>query len=188
MIKEFLNKNLLFVLLLVFIQSCTKDVDFSQADAIEANPVNQVSFLFFEAEAGDFFVAGNQPVALSDFINIDAFNNTFVDESLVMAEFEFETINSINRSYEIQMDFFDEAGTVVHTFSFLTPPSVNNQPLVTNHIEPFAENNNLNALKQTRSITFTLRLLPGQALSPTAPGTITLRSQGKFYFNIKNQE
>lgn len=188
MISPFLKKKILFVLLLATIQSCTKDVDFSQADTIEANPVNQISFLFFEAKASDFLSATNQPQVVSDFIDIDAFNNTFVDESLVKAELEFETINSINRSYEVQIDFFNQAGALVHTFSFLTPAAVNNLPLVTRHIEPFDENNNLDALKQTQSIAFSLRLLPGAALSASALGTFTLKSQGKFYFNIKNQE
>jgi len=187
-IKRILKISTFLFGVLFIVSSCTKEVDFSQAETIEANPVTQVSFLFFEVPASNFVTAGNQPNSISDFVDIDALDNTFVDESLTKAELVFETQNTVNKSYQVQIDLLNNAGVIVHTFDFLTPASTNNLPITTSHVEVFDSNNNLAALKQTKSIAFTLSLLPGQALQPNAAGVLQLKSKGVFYFNIKNQE
>ena len=106
-------------------------------------------------------------------------------DNLTRADFVLETTNSINRAFELQVDFFNQAGTVETSFTLAIDPSADNSEIITDFVETF-EGDRLNRLKNSSVLLFTLRLLPGASIEQGTPGRIQLKSKVVLYFNIDN--
>ncbi len=173
----------LLVLNLGFL-GCTKDVDFNQANDFEVSPVLESSLIYFDAPAADFFVGGSEVATVQDFVDIAIFNNDFVNNNLIKTEFVLETTNSINRAYNLRIDFLDSANQLQHSFITSAPASSTNKDVISSHTEVF-EGSSLDALKQTTKLVFTLTMLAGAPINNNALGSIHLESKGVFYFNYQ---
>ena len=167
---------------LIFFNSCTKDVDFDQANDLELYPVIESSVIYFDSDASRFYNNGEITVS-QDFVLVDIFNNTLTVDYLEKAEFTFESTNSINREFQLQIDFIDANDNTRYTLVLQAPQSANNAELVTEQIITF-EGNSLIALKSTAKIQFTITLQSGPAITETTIGNIQLKSKGTFYFLI----
>ncbi|KAA5828133.1 hypothetical protein FPF71_04670 [Algibacter amylolyticus] len=165
--------------------SCTEEIDLNQAEDLELSPVIENSLLFFEAPASEFFEGGTEVNESSDFIEVDIFKNSFNRSHLIKAEFVFEVVNSIDRSYELQIDFLDDLDQLVHTFSFEASASPDNSEIYTKYTEVF-EGNTLRALMVTGKLSFTITMQPGDEVNENSPGRINMQSKSVFYFNIKD--
>ena len=163
--------------------SCTKDVDFNQANDILLTPVFESDLAYINVTANKFLVEGQEVVNLKDSVNIDFFQDEFIVDYLVKAEFMLETTNTINRAFTVQIDMFDDFNQLQHTFSFFSSASPNNSEVVTEHVEIF-EGNTLVALKNTTKLVFTLTIQTGEQINESTPGRIILKSKGTFYLNI----
>jgi len=163
---------------------CTKEVDFNQVNDFEVSPVLESSMFFFDASAADFFVGGTEVSIVQDFIFLDIFNSSLINNNLIKSEFVLETINSINRAYSLRIDFVNNANQLQHSFTVTAPSSSLNSDLITNHTEVF-EGATLAALKRTTKLVFTLSMLPGPPIDENTLGRIHLESKGVFYFNYR---
>ncbi|PQV45707.1 hypothetical protein CLV33_11251 [Jejuia pallidilutea] len=163
--------------------SCTKPVDFNQANTLVLEPVVESSLIFYEASAKDFFLGGSEESVAEDFIEIDFFNNSFVQDNLVKAEFVFNIENSINRGYQLHISFLDNANQLLERFTVNTSASANNNIIKTTHTEVF-EGETLQRIKRSRILVFTLVMLPGEAINADTPGEISVQSKGIFSLNI----
>lgn len=182
--KQIFNFNLLVFILHILFISCTKEIDLNQINDLEINPITTLSLFYFDATASEFITTNSNTLSQTDFVQIDVFNDPFLNDNLIKAELEFETVNSINRAYEVQVDFFNNTNQLQHTLTFLTIASPNNQDIATRHIEVF-EADTLENLKQTSALVFTLTMLPGQTVNATTPGNINLKSKATLFLNIK---
>ena len=182
MVKEKVKKICFTICCLIFISSCVEDIDFDQAKDFEITPVVESSLIFFDEPANTFLDNGNEITVIQDFLIIDFFNDEFMADNLVKAEFVFETINTIDRAFELQVDLF-EGDQLQHTFTISQVASVNNEEVFTSHTETF-ENITLEALKRTNILVFTLRLLPAQPINQNTIGRIQLKSLAAFYLKI----
>lgn len=164
-----------------------RDVDFDQTEDIVLTPVIASSAVFSEVEASRFSENGIELETVTDSVaNIEIFSDEFVNDNLVKAELVFEAINSINRTFSLQIDFLNEADELQHTFSFDALPSNSGNDIVTEFTEVF-ENESIEALKASQKMVITLRLYPstdGSLLDENSIGKIKLKSKGVFYFNI----
>ena len=178
--------SLLFVLGTCF--SCIKDTDFEQDDALILYPTVELNLVNAQEPAASFVdSSGTELPFISDQVVFDVFNSGFV-ENLTKAELVFGITNSINKAFQIKMDFYDSADTLQHTFSIDIDNSPTNTPLFTEHIEVF-ENMSLAALKSTHKldITFTLISTPtGSVLTSGSEGSILFASKGVFYLKISS--
>lgn len=177
--KHILKYKILILVLNLTFFACTKDVDFNQINDLEVTPALEASLVFFDEPANRFLENGNEVSITQDFIIIDFFNNGFIEDNLVKAEFVFETENSIDRRFDLQIDFLDSSGQQQYSFSITQQPLSNNS-----YIEVF-EDDALDALKRTTVIIFTLRLSSGSTpITETTQESIKLKSKAVFYFNI----
>lgn len=173
-----------FAISLVLI-SCTKDVDFNQVNDIQLTPVIESSLVYIDETAKRFLVNGTEIIMLQDSVNIDLFQDEFVVDYLEKAELLFQTTNSINRGFQVQVDMYDDFNQLQHAFSFFSSASPDNSDVVTEHVEVF-EGNTLTALKNTTKLVFTLTILPGgEPIDENTLGRIQLKSKGTFYLNIQ---
>ena len=168
----------------VLIFSCVKDIDFDQAKDFEITPVIESSLIFFDEPADRFLDNENEITVIQDFLIVDFFNDEFIVDNLVKAEFKFETINSTNRAFELQIDLFDET-ELQHTFTLEQEASSNNNEIFSSYVETF-EGNTLDALKRTTMLVFTLRVDASSPINDSTLGRIQLKSLATFYFEIGN--
>lgn len=188
MVKKFLKYLAAAILSFVFTTSCTKEVDFNQINDLVLEPVVASDLIFFNAPATKFYVNGIELSTVKDSVIIDLFNRDFVVENLVKAEFVFEATNSINRAFNVQVDFKDDSNVLRHSFSVSSTASPTNSDIVITHTEVF-ENATLDALKASNKIVLTVQALSGGIpLNDNTPGRIQLKSKGIFYLKIEDSE
>lgn len=184
MIKKILKYSVLLFVFVITETSCTKDVDFNQINDLILTPVFESSLIYIDEPASRFLVQGNEVTYVQDAANIDFFQEDYVVEHLIKADFFFETTNSINRGFQVQVDMYDDFNQLLHSFSFFSDPSPDNSEVVNEHLEVF-EGSTLNALKNTSKFVFTLTLQTGEPINENTPGRIILRSKGTFYLSIE---
>lgn len=182
--KTYILKYILLIAVYFFQTSCTKDVDFSQINDLEISPVIESSLVFLDESANNFIDNGTEIQQVQDFIIIDFFDSEFTVENLIKADFVFETQNTINRGFELQIDFLNNVAELQHTFTVTEEASPDNNDTETIYTEIF-EGAQLDALKNTSILIFTLRMLPGIPINTSTPGSITLKSKAILYFNIE---
>tara|TARA_R110002049_G_scaffold271188_1_gene448344 strand:+ start:836 stop:1399 length:564 start_codon:yes stop_codon:yes gene_type:complete len=182
--KQISKYKILILALNLMLFACTKEVNFNQINDLQITPAIESSLIFFDEPANRFLDNGNEVLITQDFIIIDFFENEFIVDNLVKTDLVFETENSINRRFDLQVDFFDKSQQLQHSFTLKQEASTNNNEITSKFIEVF-EDGTLDALKNTSVIVFTLRLFPGNPpINQTTPGRIKLKSKVVFYFNI----
>ena len=169
---------------LLLLNACTKDVDFNRIDELELNPIVESSVFYFNAPASQFYNNGEITIS-QDFVLIDIFNNSFTVDYLTKAEFTFEVTNSIDKEFQLQMDFVDSNDNTQHSIILTALQSPNNTNIVTEQVEVF-EGNTLLALKNTVKLVFTITMQSGAPINQNTLGDIQLKSKGLFYFTINN--
>ena len=185
-LRSFFKKPLSLILAIGLCFSCVKDTDFEQYDTLTINPIMEVSLVKAQEPASSFVdSSGNQLSSISDQVVLDVFTSDFVIDNLIKAELVFGIANSIDKAFQIQIDFYDSTDMLQHTFSIDVDNSPTNTPLYTEHIEVF-ENMNLSALKSTTKLEITINLISSSwsILTPDSAGSILLASKGIFYLKI----
>lgn len=176
-----------FCVIGVIFSACVSDLDFSQGEDFAISPTIDASLIYFNEPASSFVDNnGVEQTIVRDSVNIDVFNDQFIVDNLIKAEFLFEATNTINRAYQAQIEFLDDANVLQHSFTFSVGASPTNQDIVVEHLEVF-ENQSLTALKQTTKLIITLTLLPsndGSILNTNSPGNLKFKSKATFYLNI----
>ena len=186
--RSFLKKPLSLILAIGLCFSCVRDTDFEQYDTLTIKPIMEVSLVKAQEPASSFVdSSGNQLSSISDQVVLDVFTSDFVIDNLIKAELVFGITNSIDKAFQIQIDFYDSTDMLQHTFSIDVDNSPTNTPLYTEHIEVF-ENMNLSALKSTTKLEITINLISssGSILNPDSAGSILLASKGIFYLKISS--
>ena len=146
-LRSFLKKPSSLILAISLCFSCVKDTDFEQHDILTINPIMEVSLVKAQEPASSFVDSSGAELAfISDQVVLDIFTSDFVVDNLIKADVVFGITNSIDRAFQIQIDFYDSTDILQHTFSIDVDNSPTNTPLYTEHIEVF-ENMNLLALK-----------------------------------------
>ena len=186
--RSFLKNPLSLILAIGLCFSCVRDTDFEQYDTLTINPIMEVSLVKAQEPASSFVdSSGAELVFISDQVVLDVFTSDFVIDNLIKAELVFGMTNSIDKAFQIQIDFYDSTDMLQHTFSIDIDNSPTNTPLYTEHIEVF-ENMNLSALKSTTKLEITINLISssGSILTPDSAGSILLASKGIFYLKISS--
>ena len=181
------------LLLLLLTVSCVKDVDFDQARNLTINPVLEASIVYFNAPANTFFVNddGEELPEAQDATVIKVFNSDFLVDNLIRAVFTFKIANSVKRGFQTRIDFLNTEDEVQHTFTVNTAASINNEDVITDHIEVFEGDEALTALKTTNKMVFTAILSPstdGSVINQNTIGRVELKSKATFFLNINTDE
>jgi len=184
--------RLIYIIMLLSLCSCVKGLDFDQADILTLNPVIESSIIYFNEPANTFFVDTNgEEISLTqDETILDIFKDSFVTDNLEKAVFVFEMTNTINRNVVAQIDFLNLNEDILHTFTINASTSINNEEVITTHIELF-QDDTLLALKATEKMVFTIILPPsidGTLINENTEGRMELKSKATFFLNINTAE
>lgn len=176
--------NFIALLLLFLFYGCAEEVDFDQSDDILLAPVVEMSLVYFDQPASSFNNFGAGIDVLQDFITIEFFNDKFIVENLNRLELTFQTFNSINRPFEMRIDFLDINNQSQYGFLIVENASVNNEDEVTEEVVVI-EGDQLDQIKNSTQILFTLSMLPGVPINENTLGRLFLKSAAGLYFNIE---
>jgi hypothetical protein len=169
--------------LILFSSSCASDLDYNQVNDIKLEPVIISNLAYFDVKANQFLNAGVEQSVIFHVSTINIFNEKFFNDKLKKVELFFEISNTINRGYSIDLVFLNRNNQPVHSINFIIPTysGVENKGTKT---EIF-ENSQLDLLKRTTKISFTLRMLPGAPLTASSSGSLKLRSGITAYFIVE---
>ncbi|NAS32321.1 hypothetical protein GTQ40_15160 [Flavobacteriaceae bacterium R38] len=169
----------------ILLISCAKDLDFSQTEEFQLTPVFDVSLLFFE-ETPDRFIPDDMEIIgnfISDTTDLVISEDSFVIESLMRAELEFEFTNTIPRNFRAEVVFLNADQEPVRVIDLDVPQ--NNEGEVTTHIEDFPEED-IADITATVQLVVNFFLLPGgDPVTRDTEGILKLRSKGTFYLLIE---
>ncbi len=180
-----LKTGFLFIIGFMFLYSCINDVDFDQTDDFQLTPVFDVSLLSFESTPDRFIVDDMEIIGnfISDTTDLVISEDSFVIESLLRAEVEFEFTNTISRNFRAEVVFLNIDEMPVRTINI--DVSQNGENEVTRHIEDFPEEDII-TLTETTQLVVNFFLLPGgDTITATTEGLLKLRSKGTFYLLIE---
>lgn len=178
-----LNRVISLLLLLLLSFSCASDLDYDQVSDIKLEPVFIANLAYFDIPANEFVTGGVEQNVIFDAPTVDVFNDSFFRKSLKKVDFFLEIENTIARAYVVDLVFLDRNNQVVHTTNFTVPEYTGEENKVT-RTEIF-ENTQLDLLKRTVRIAFTLRMLPGAPLTETSSGNLKLRSGVTAYLVVE---
>ena len=182
-----LSKILPLIVSVVVSFSCVKDTDFDQTDSFVLTPTVEVNLVEIQETAVTFLDDfGVEVLHISDLIVFDVFSSDFANENLLKAELVYEVTNSLNKAFEVKIDFYDLSNTLQHTISFNAENSPTNIPLVSELTEVF-DTSSLEALKRSSTLDITITLMSrptGSVLNTTSEGFIALKSKGVFYLQL----
>jgi hypothetical protein len=176
-------KKIIGILLLILFFSCSSDLDFEQANQLNVKPVFTTNLAYFPLEANQFVVNGVEQSAFSYIANVDFFDKGIIRDDLVRTELYFRVKNTINRAYTYNITFLDANNAPIYNIN-MGIPAYNGTEIVVEKTEIF-NSSNIDILKNTKSITFSILMLPGPPLTATSPGRVELSSSITAYFDVK---
>ena len=178
-----LNRVVGLLILLLCSLSCASDLDYDQVNDIKLEPIFIANLAYFDIPAKDFVANGVEQSIIFDAPTVDVFNDNFFRQRLKRVELSFEMENTINRAYSVDLVFLDMNNQPVHTIN-LTIPAFTGIENKVDKSENF-ENGQLDLLKRTTKIAFTLRMLPGAPLNENSSGNLKLRSDVTAYLVVE---
>ena len=167
----------------VLLFSCFEEQDFNQYDDLSVTPTYEASVLYVEVpeNAINLFTASN---TYSQNFNFDAFSEDIFAERVIEGVLTYEVENTTSKPLEIEVQFLDEAGTVLDTERFQLDPEPT--AILRREIAYGPAGRILDIIRNTSSINLTATNL-GDNVSTSSQNDpmVTLKSSGKFMVRIK---
>ena len=163
--------------------SCIEEQNFDQYDDLNITPTFEASILYLEVpERTINLVAGLN--TYSQNFKFDAFAEDIFSERVLEGVLIYEVANTTSKPVEIEVQFLDEAGTVLDTERFQLDP----EPTATlqREIAYGPAGRSIDIIRNTSSITLTASNLgDNTSTSSQSNPMVTLKSSGKFTVSIK---
>lgn len=177
------NKVVGILILMFFSFSCGSDLDYDQVNTLKIEPVLVSNLTYFDILAKDFVTNGVEQSVIFDAPVLDVFNDNFFRKRLKKVELFFEIKNTISRAYSVDLVFLDKNYQRVHDVNFTVPAYTGAENIVTK-TETF-ENVQLDLLKRTTRLAFTLTMSRGAPLNENSTGSLKLRSGATAYLVLE---
>lgn len=168
---------------LFFSNSCSSDVDFNQINEAKLEPTYIANLSYFDIQAKDFIVNGQEQAIAFDSENFDVFRDKYFKSYLTKADFFFEVDNTITRSFSIDIILFDQNDQVLYVKQLFIPAYTGTKNTFTTN--DVFENTKLELLKQTTRLGFGIVKNAGMPLTSNSPGNLKLRSSATVYLVIQ---
>ncbi len=173
--------SILFSVFLLF--SCSSDLDFDQVNDFKIEPVFVANLAYFDIPANKLVDDGGTNV-YPDVRDFDIFKDSFFNQRLKRADFDFEIENNINRAFVVNMLLLNAENQVLQTLSFAVPAYKGTSNVIKYPTEVF-ENARLDLLKQTQKIGFVVIIASGPPLNSQSEGNLKFRSSATAYLVIE---
>ena len=114
-------KNLVAFFSLCFLISCTDNLNFDEIN-LNVDPIITAPLIYFELNQDDFYNSstGTEIPVISDTSDFRVFKSSAIRNDLIKAVFDFEIENRFDRSFEVNIVFFDGDNTITRTIPTFT--------------------------------------------------------------------
>jgi hypothetical protein len=167
----------------VLFLSCSSDLDFDQIDDFVLEPVFVANLAYFDVPADQIDDNGQGQQIPPDVEDFDIFKKKFFTDNLAKAELNFEIENTVNRAFEIELQFIDANNQVLETIDLAVPTYTGGSNITKYPTEVF-EGERLNLLKKTMKIGFIVTTVTGSG-SGDISGNLKFKSGATVYMKIK---
>lgn len=181
MFPQSLPAKILCLSCLFIFFGCVKDVDTDQFYEIAVPPTVAVDLVYFELNSEDLFEASGERKVASDKTRLDFLDDSYIQESLVDAEFNFVYTNTFERDLVSTVTFLATASSREHSFVVHIPAGSEENPTVVDHTE-IIEQSEIAAVRNSRELQVEVEMVSGS--SPEA-GQLNLQSKGFYKFEFQ---
>jgi hypothetical protein len=168
--------------LIVFLSACVKDTDFDQASDIALNPIVELDLIYFDLPAIRFFdtIASSPILTVTDTTALPFLNDEDIGRNLNRAEFYFKVTNSIERDFQVVLEFLNEQNAVKYSTQFFVGQGTLESPVVTEYIQNVEGVDKRNLTKSEKvAVSVTL-----PSSNKNLDGTIKLESKTTYFMEF----
>ena len=150
-----LRKTIYFTLLL-FLSSCSDNLNFNQLDDLVITPVYTSSLAYFTILPFQFFdeTGTVQQSEISDISGFRVFENIYIKNNLVRIDFNVEVKNEFERDFTLNVEFLDDNNNITYKFSPLNIDATNLDYTYLEEIDVVANKN----IKNTTQVKINARI------------------------------
>jgi hypothetical protein len=163
--------------------SCSSELDFEQVNDFSAQPIFTTNLAYFEEKAPFFEIAGGGFYAVGYPAKVDFFDTSFIKDNLIQTDLFFRIKNTIARAYDFNITFLDVNDAPIRTIN-IPVPAYNGTEILRERTVSFTAVD-IDILKNTKKMVFTIAILPGSPLTASSPGRIEMSSSLTAYFDVK---
>lgn len=169
-----------FILVLVLLTSCIKDVDVDQARDIIIPPTAALDLVYFTIDGSHFRDVGDGVLQATDQTRLEFLDDDYIRDGLVRADFTFQYNNTFSEEITSTIHFLSEYGRVMYTIKFQIPAGTPESPNSINYTEIIKEDR-IEAIRKSIAMRIELQMDPASA-SPE--GELQLKSRGFYTFEF----
>jgi hypothetical protein len=181
--QRFYNRILLIAAFVLSSFSCSSDLDFEQVNDFSAQPIYTANLAYFEGKAPYFESAGAGGQIYPYIAKVDFFDTSFIKDNLIQADFYCRIKNTIARAYNYNVTFLDVNNVPIKTINMPVGAYTGTEILEEQTVTFTAAD--IDILKNTKKMVFSIAILPGPPLTATSPGRIEMSSSITAYFDVK---
>jgi hypothetical protein len=159
-----------FILIFIFLSSCSENLDFAQTDDFSASPVVKSSLAYFTLRSFNFI----NPITGTEILNLPPdesdfrpFDNDFIRNNLIRVVFDVEVKNEITRDFSLLVELLDDSGAVVYTLRQLDVSARNLAYTYQETVEIIANQDIVNATRVRISVNLSSSTNPLIANDPS---------------------
>jgi hypothetical protein len=171
------------VLPLLYLSSCTEEIDTDQWDQLRVAPTLTASILYLEStEALINASPGNEFYAQT--LGFEPFSEPYLEERLVEGSITYELENTTSKPLSITLEYLDADGNVLDTELFVVPAQPT--PILVREVNYGTTGKPLSILLNTTEIRVTaLNLGDNSSVSPEPDPKVKFRTAAEFTINLK---
>ena len=175
-----------FLFFLIFLAACSEQLDFNQAEGFNHSPVMQTSLAYFTLFPNDFMdsVTGAEILnGRSDISDFRIFENSFLRDNLQKIVIDIEVKNEITKNFTALVEFLDDNGTIIYTFS---TNIISSQNLAFTHQEIIQISSNPTIVNATKvRILVALSSSSSNPLIENDPSEFEFKSSGTYFIETR---
>jgi hypothetical protein len=179
----FFKRILLIISIFWLFFSCSSDLDFQQVDEFNIQPTVTTNLAYINLEASNFITNGAETPFFSYVSNVDFFETAFVSQNLIKAELYFRIKNSIARAYVFNVTFLNKENIPIYNIK-IDVPEGRGADVIIEKTETFTPAN-LDKLKNSTHMIFSVRMLSGTPITNTSTGRVEFSSSITAYFDVE---
>lgn len=175
-------KSVVTIFSLCFLMSCTDNLNFDEIN-LNVDPIITVPLIYFDLDQDDFFnsSSGTEIPTITDISDFRVFESSDIRNETIKTVFDFEIENRFDRSFEVNVVFFDGNDNITQIIPALNIVSEDLDYVATYSIEIGTSPMFLSS----RKVSVEVKLSPSSSqIDPNIYQTIKFRSTGTFYFSI----
>jgi len=172
------------VIVLLLAVSCVEDVDFNQAEDIVITPVVDLNLIRFNVNANSFFdpETPTTPVMITDTLGIDFLKDIEAQENITRIDLLFRFINSVSRSFEVDLDFLNASGNSVYEIHLNVLEGSLDNPVTTPDIIETITQDNLLEFSKSKRVAVSISV---SSSNSDLEGVLTLQSSATYFLKLQ---